>query len=334
MDDFQRKELVTRRSLKYAYYVSPDTSTAQQHTLLFLHGFPDSAHLWAAIVANLHELPYKIIIPDCLGYGGTDKPPNTELFAYKDQAEDLYEILGTEDATSTIIIGHDWGSTLAQRTYLHKRELFSGVVLLNAAYVPPSAKPFDLAAVNTLTEELFGYPQFAYWNFFLAPDAAGVIESHLERMWQVLHGDVDGLMKKLFCVPDAMRNFLLGSEELPLKGYAIESQARWKERFMDQFKEDGFHSALQMYRAITLGVQDQSDLAISEGIAIDVPLLFVICTQDAVCMREMMNPAKEQGLVPHLKEVVVDAAHWSPMEKPDEIARHIKDFLIDIPPCC
>jgi soluble epoxide hydrolase/lipid-phosphate phosphatase len=196
MDGLQPIMLVTWRSLKYRYFVSPSHESTKQHPVLFfIHGFPDSAHLWTEVIAKLGDLPNRLIIPDCLGYGGTDKPEDTNLYAYKDQAHDLTDILENENVTSTIIIGHDWGSALAQRTYLHNPELFSGVILLNTAYMVPSDQPFDLAAVNELTEKTWGYPQFSYWNFFTAPDAAKIIDGNLERMWQVLHGDVEDWMK-------------------------------------------------------------------------------------------------------------------------------------------
>jgi len=147
-------------------------------------------------------------------------------------------------------------------------------------------------------------------------------------MWQVLHGDVEDWMKKLFCVPGAMRKFLLGNEEVQLKPYA--NQSGWKDDFMQQFKTDGFAPALQMYKATASNLQTMSDSTIpKERLAIKVPTLFTICTRDAVCLPEMMVPAKERGLVPDLKEVVIDSAHWSPMEKPAEIAAHIRDFVID-----
>ncbi|KAK5718711.1 hypothetical protein LTR15_008445 [Elasticomyces elasticus] len=300
MEKFQRKELVTRRSIKYTYYVSnPEESPALIPALLFLHGFPDSAHLWAGVVKHLGSLPNKIIIPDCLGYAGTDKPTDTNLYAYKDQAEDVADILSNEKANDTIIIGHDWGSALAQRTYLHKSHLFSGVVLVNIGYMVPSKEPFDLVAFNSYTKETIGYPQFAYWDFFLALDAVDIVEANLERMWQVLHGDIDDWMRKMFCAPDAMRKFLLGTEQVPLKEYA--KQPEWKDRFMQQF--------------------------VRPDLKINVPLLFICCTDDAVCTRELMDAAKQQGLVPHLTEVTIKSAHWSPMENSDEIARHIRNFL-------
>ncbi|KAI8937406.1 hypothetical protein NX059_005132 [Plenodomus lindquistii] len=329
MEGFKQKTLVTQRFIKYTYFVSDANEFDWKHpVLLFVHGFPDSAHLWSGVVASLRELPHKIIIPDCLGYGGTEKPKDTNLYAYKDQAQDLVDILANENAPTTIIIGHDWGSVLSQRTYLHHPELFSGVILLNTGYMVPSHQPFDLAAVNELTERTMGYPQFAYWEFFTAPDAAKIIDENLDRMWQVLHGDVEDWMRKLFCVPNAMRNFLLSNEDVPLKAYA--SQSEWKEKFMQHFKTHGFAPALEMYKATTSNIQCVSDSTISkDNLAIKVPLLFIICTKDAVCSPEMMTQAKKEGLVPDLKEVVVECAHWSPMEKPKEIAAHIKDFLVD-----
>jgi pimeloyl-ACP methyl ester carboxylesterase len=327
MDGLQQKTLITKRSLKYSYFASPSgQSTSQFPALFFIHGFPDSARLWRDVVAKLGNLRNKIIVPDCLGYAGTDKPGDVEQYAYKEQAEDLHEILAAENADCTIIIGHDWGSAIAQRTYLHKRELFCGVILVNVAYLLPSDEPFDLAAVNGLTQKIWGYPQFSYWELFTAPDGAEIIDHNLERMWQVLHGDVDDWMKKMFCVPGAMRAFLLGSEEVPLKAYAREP--RWKDGFIKQFEGDGINGALQMYRAGVSNVLFNSDLKISkEQLAITVPMLFIICTGDAVCRRELMIPAKEQGLVPDLKEVVIESAHWSPMEKPHELAAQISDFL-------
>ncbi|EXJ84880.1 hypothetical protein A1O3_05555 [Capronia epimyces CBS 606.96] len=329
MESLQRVTFVTQRSFKYTYYVSPPDESTQAHpALLFIHGFPDSAHLWAEVVDKLRDLPNQIIVPDCLGYAGTDKPQDTQAYAYKDQADDLADILANEKVKSAILIGHDWGSALVQRTYLHKRDLFSGVILLNTGYMLPSDEPFNLQAVNELTEKVWGYPQFSYWEFFLAPDAAEILDANLERMWQVLHGDVEDWMKKLFCAPGALRAFLLGNEEVPLKEYA--KKPEWKDHFMRQFGADGFASALQMYKATASNVQFASDAALSKkNLAIQVPMLFITCTKDAVCLPEIMIPAKEQGLVPDLKEVVVDCAHWSPMEKPNEIAAHIRAFVTE-----
>ncbi|KAL1888140.1 hypothetical protein Sste5346_009750 [Sporothrix stenoceras] len=333
MDSFQKKTLVTARSLKYTYHVSRSGEVTDNcPALLFLHGFPDSAHLWTDVIANLGSVPNKIIIPDCLGYASTDKPEDTALYTYDGQAADLVDILGNEnilDGAQTVLIGHDWGSALAQRTYLYHRELFRGIVLVNTGYIVPSADKFDLDAVNTLTEKLLGYPQFAYWELFTAPDAAEVINTRLDRMWQALHGDHDQWMKKLFCEKDGMRNFILGDENVPLRPYA--RGPKFRDHFMEQFSPEkgGFFGAFQMYKSTANNVQAEAFEKLPEvNLKIEVPILYFICRQDAVCLPElMMEPAKGMGLVPNLKEVVLDCAHWSPMEKPVEIATEIKAFL-------
>src|SRR6201999_911396 len=68
MDRLERKTLKTSRSLDYTYYASSTTTGSKDHpTLLFCHGFPDSAFLWNDVLTNLGDVPYKIIAPDMLG---------------------------------------------------------------------------------------------------------------------------------------------------------------------------------------------------------------------------------------------------------------------------
>lgn len=339
MDNFQKKTLVTSRSLKYTYYVSPTGEEPSEDcpALLFLHGFPDSAHLWTDVIAGLGNVPNKIIVPDCLGYAGTDKPEDTELYIYDRQTADLMDILAHEkvpNGPNTVVIGHDWGSGLAQRTYLYHREMIKGLVLVNTGYLVPSADTFDLDAVNALTEKLLGYPQFAYWELFTAPDATDVIDGRLERMWAVAHGDRPHWMKTLFCAKNAMRNFVLGDEQVPLRPYA--QQAKFRDRFMEQFSaaNGGFAGALQMYRSTANNVQGKAFAALNEkreiDLNIDVPVLYFVCREDDVCVPEtMMDPSKQMGLVPKVRDVVLDCAHWSPMEKPAEIAAEIKKYLVE-----
>ena len=330
MENFECKTLTTQRSLKYTYYVSPTSSSAQQApALVFLHGFPDSAHLWSEVISELGDIPNQIVVPDCLGYAGTDKPEDTAMYEYKDQARDIMDILDKEEVKNGIVIGHDWGSALAQRVYLHHRERFCGVALLNTAYIVPSDQPFDLAAVNAFTSQIFGYPLYAYWDLFISPDASGIIDKNLDKMWEVLHGEPDDWMKQMFCVPDAMRKFLTNKDTIPLKSYA--KLPGWKDRFMKQYERDGFASTLHMYKAAASNVHLRSEQAIpKDKTSIDVPLLFIACTKDFVCVPSLMQPAKDLGLVPKLKEVIVDCAHWSPMEKPDEVGEHLLDFIQNI----
>lgn len=100
------KDTTTKRGYKYHYYYVPAQGSNQ--TLLFVHGFPSTSKDWHRIVPHFERQGYGIIVPDTLGYGGTDKP--TDPAAYKGTllAKDLIDILDAEQLNKVIAIGHDW----------------------------------------------------------------------------------------------------------------------------------------------------------------------------------------------------------------------------------
>lgn len=284
--------------------------------------------MWNDIIAKLSHLPYRIIAPDLLGYDGTAKPTDPRQYAYSLQAKDLSEILLGESISSVIVVGHDWGSAMTQRFYLHYPEMVAGLVLLNVAYnVPNPSQKFDLDVVNQLTEKVFGYPIFAYWEFFTAEDGPALLAANLDRVYEVLHGDSKDWMRAQFCTRGALREYLTGQvESVPLKKYALEE--RYRKHFVDRFERDGFEAPVCWYKATKDNVQAEDDAKIPpERYSLDVPVLFIGATGDAVCRIDAMEDAKSRGLVPDLEEKVIESGHWSPMEKPEEIAAHVKDFL-------
>jgi soluble epoxide hydrolase / lipid-phosphate phosphatase len=170
---FEHKSLITSPNhLTYSYYLSPDfhdkiKSTPNAPILLLLHGFPDDAHMWAGVVPSFLQLGYPCILPDLLGFSGSSKPTNPNLYNYRQQANSLAQILDTEGVTTrrVIPIGHDWGSATAQRFFLYHRDRCIGLCIISLAYQIPSPKPFSLWNENHETAKKFGYPQWAYWNF-------------------------------------------------------------------------------------------------------------------------------------------------------------------------
>ncbi|KIW51872.1 hypothetical protein PV05_10554 [Exophiala xenobiotica] len=330
MDKLEAKTFTTSRSLEYAYYTSPSKTDSKNHpALLFCHGFPDSAFLWNDVIARLKDLPYKIIAPDMLGYAGTSKPLDTALYAYSGMADDLREILDAEGIGKVIAIGHDWGAVMAQRFYPFYPDRVAGIVLLNVPYHPPS-KPgdpkFDLQAINSLLKEMFGAPLWTYWGFFTAEDGPRLMRENLERVYEAQHGDVQDWVFKMFCVPGAWRTYLTGTESVPLKAYAKEK--RWRDSFLNQFEKDGFEAPVQWYRAMIENVQYEVECKIPlERHKVDVPVLFVGCTQDANNRADLIEIPQKAGLLPDLEVKVLDCGHWSPMEKPGEVSTCIREFL-------
>lgn len=93
-----RTHLTTPHNLLYSYYLSPNFATTPKNipVLLFLHGYPDDAYMWAGTVPTFLSLPYSFIIVDLLGFGGTSKPGDMALYNYKIQADAIAQVLDHE----------------------------------------------------------------------------------------------------------------------------------------------------------------------------------------------------------------------------------------------
>lgn len=80
--------------------------------VLLLHGFPTSSHLWRDLVPLLAPR-FRVIAPDLLGYGWSDKPTDADLHL-RAQAGYVRELLAGVDADRPAVVGHDIGGGVAQ----------------------------------------------------------------------------------------------------------------------------------------------------------------------------------------------------------------------------
>lgn len=325
MDGFTHKTFTTSRRYTYAYYVYKPALTNTKPALFLCHGYPDSALLWADLVPALMP-DHPIIVPDMLGYGGTSKPTDPREYSSKLVAQDLYELADAEGFTTIIPTGHDWGSFVAARLYLWRPDRCAGLVLLSAAYSPPTGDAFDLAAAQDLTESIFGYPSYSYWELFASDEAAAVIRDHLETFFHLLHWDDPEAVKKFCCVRGATKRLLTESkaEYIPLKPYA--QRPGFKEAFLERFRRDGFEGPQCYYLSTSQNVQSEVEKEIPrENLLVKVPCLYISSTGDPVCRTDLMQPVRE--LVPDLQTFIVEAAHWFPYEKPEEVRRLMTQWL-------
>ena len=76
--------------------------------ILFLHGWPDSSYAWKNQIPYFSNLGYGLIVPDLLGYGGTDKPKELEAYKLKKMCEEVIGILDKHAIKQVIGVGHDW----------------------------------------------------------------------------------------------------------------------------------------------------------------------------------------------------------------------------------
>ncbi|RMZ67939.1 epoxide hydrolase [Pyrenophora seminiperda CCB06] len=354
MDGFERKTLKTSRGYTYTYYTSPGNNSLP--TLLFLHGWPDHAAMWKDVAGPLRSLDHPIIIPDMLGYDGTDKPTDPSAYTWDLVTADLTDILDAEGRAHCISIGHDWGSAAASRLLNYHPDRVVGLVNINVAYEPPTREPFDLEDINQDTKLRLGYPCLEYWHLFTAPDGPAVLKAGLDRLFTVMHGDGD-TMKNFFCTPNALRDYLTGktNPDVPLRPYSQDAQ--FKSDFIDRMTRDGFEAPQCWYHATLQNLQLNCDAKILEerdvvnmpelfivatrDVAstgfprsligrdlVNVPALFIVASQDVASLPETIYWSTHKGLLPRLEQVaVIDADYWVTYEKPGEVIARLEGWL-------
>jgi pimeloyl-ACP methyl ester carboxylesterase len=80
--------------------------------VLLLHGFPLSSHLWRALIPALAGA-HRVIAPDLLGLGESEKPPNAAL-DIRAQAGYMRELLAQLEIDRLAVVGHSTGGGIAQ----------------------------------------------------------------------------------------------------------------------------------------------------------------------------------------------------------------------------
>jgi soluble epoxide hydrolase/lipid-phosphate phosphatase len=292
MDAFEKKSLKTSRGYTYTYYIADGDKSLP--ALFFQHGWPDHAAMWKDVALPLRSTKHPIIIPDLLGYDGTDKPTDPAKYKWDAMTKDLVEIIDAEKVAHVISIGHDWGSVCAARLYNYHPDRVVGLVLLNVAYSAPSREPFDLDHTNKMTEKVFGYPIFSYWYLFTAEDGPAVLKGNLDRLFYAMHGTGE-TMKRFFTGPNAMREYLTnGGIDVELRPYA--KDPKFRQAFIDRMSRDGFEAPQCWYRAMVDQKQAESDKNLPEGAdKVEVPLLYVGAKDDAVCRPESMHAQFKQA---------------------------------------
>ncbi|EMD63544.1 hypothetical protein GGP41_005800 [Bipolaris sorokiniana] len=326
MDGFDKKTLKTSRGYTYTYYTSAGDSSLP--TLLFQHGFPDHAAMWQQVASGVKSLNHPIIIPDMLGYDGTDKPTDPAAYKFELMTKDIVEILDAEGAQKCISIGHDWGSMFASRLYQYHPERVVGLVNINVAYSPLNPAPYDLDAANAMMEKIFGYALLSYWYVFTAPDGAALLERNLDLSYEIMHVEAD-LMKTILCTRGVMRDILEGKAKYDLNIRPYARDPAFRKTFIDRMRRDGFAAPTCWYKAMITNVQSESDAQVpQERQKVNVPTLYFGGTGDVVCRPETMKVPVDAGWLPHLENAgMIEAGHWTPYETPQEVIGKLEPWL-------
>lgn len=115
---------------------------AKGDTVLFLHGNPTSSYLWRDIMKPLQGSGRRLIAPDLIGMGDSDKlvDPSDETYGFLNQARFLDKFIsdctGVPEQEKVILVIHDWGSGLGFWWARRHPERVKGIVYMEALVQP------------------------------------------------------------------------------------------------------------------------------------------------------------------------------------------------------
>jgi len=98
--------------------------------ILIVHGTPSWSFEWRHVVRALSN-QYRVIVPDHLGFGLSDKPRDPAILRPADHARRLRALVSSLDLRNAIVVAHDFGGPIAMPLLLDDRPRIGGAVALN-----------------------------------------------------------------------------------------------------------------------------------------------------------------------------------------------------------
>jgi len=99
--------------------------------VLLMHGEPSWAYLYRKIIPALVAKGHRVIAPDLIGFGRSDKPTPRGDYTYERHVAWMSEWLTGLDLTEVTLFCQDWGGLIGLRLVAAFPERFAGVVAAN-----------------------------------------------------------------------------------------------------------------------------------------------------------------------------------------------------------
>jgi tRNA(adenine34) deaminase len=143
---WQGRTLQTLPSLQglRLHYVCEGPDDAPQ-TVLLVHGQPTWGYWFRHWVAPLVAAGVRVIVPDCIGYGKSDKPKKSNTVGQTQQVQILQELLQHLHCTHVCAVGQGWSAPIVAQLLHHCADVSHAVMLMEREDTPPPMQ--DIAAL-------------------------------------------------------------------------------------------------------------------------------------------------------------------------------------------
>ncbi|KAF9450671.1 epoxide hydrolase [Macrolepiota fuliginosa MF-IS2] len=282
-------------------------------TILCVHGFPDFWYGWRHQIGPWVREGYRVVVPDMLGYGGTDKPWAADEYTTKKLCGDLAALLEAIGIKQAILAGHDWGSHIASRFALWYPNHLVALVILSVPYIPPSPVYLPIEEVAKRA------PNLGYQVYFSEQKSTKDIESNMKKFLDIM-----------FHPPRSPMSFTkVGALEAALKGLPSSILSPKEYQYYYDTLSRGMNGPLNYYRTFKQRHEEELAAGLPSNLRSDLPVLFLWGTRDPTATPAIIR--KSAKFVPRLQDIALeDRGHWVMVEAKDEVTSHIIKWLKNI----
>ncbi|MFF3326351.1 alpha/beta fold hydrolase [Streptomyces sp. NPDC002889] len=295
--------------------------------VLLVHGFPETWYSWRHQLPVLAAAGYRTVAIDVRGYGRSAKPGDTDAYRMLELVEDNAAVVHALGEQSAVIVGHDWGSTIAATSALVRPEIFRAVGLLSVPYAPRGGpRPSEFFS------QMRGEDEF-YVSYFQEPGRA---EAEIEpdvRGW--LAGFYAAMSADTMPPPGARDPHFVSRGGTLRDRFPVGRLPAWLSEddldvYAAEFERTGMSGALGRYRNMD---RDWEDLTDFDGAPITQPSLFIGGGLDAstTWLADAIKayPTTLPGLA--ASHILDGCGHWIQQERHAEVNRLLTHWLASLP---
>ncbi len=135
---YESRHAEVGEGLRMAYV---DEGPREGRTVLLLHGEPSWSYLYRSMIGPIAQAGLRVVAPDLIGFGRSDKPAALEAYTYANHMSWLTALVVDHlNLHDVVLFGQDWGGLLGLRLAAENEERFAAIVASNT-FLPAGDRP-------------------------------------------------------------------------------------------------------------------------------------------------------------------------------------------------
>ena len=123
--------------------------------ILCLHGQPSWSYLYRKMLPIFLEAGCRVVAPDFIGFGRSDKPTSMDDYTYASHVAWLKALLENLDLSDITLVCQDWGGLIGLRAAAEGPDRFARIVIANTGL--PDAQGIEDAQIAAVSDQMRAY---------------------------------------------------------------------------------------------------------------------------------------------------------------------------------